>query len=252
MRDLKIKTNSKKTKFKEGYYIDASWMIGDADAYIDKTYGPFTNPEACMDFIDMLDSFVEDDYFKVEGAERCIPDNTPRCNVYWVGDIYNVPDSYFKIPEEKKKYITEKLISDIDFDIPHDPHYDRFCTQDGYEVYYLTAAGEKLKVEYEEDDNSYNDLEELEDMKQEGTTDPRTWLQEHVWTEDEFDEYEIVFQEKGDSHTWSTGCKKSYLSRYLDDDRYTVIKYRNRDYHNLLASNPWKGPDGKVLGSQED
>jgi len=249
MRELKIKTKGKKTKFKEGYYIDASWMIGDADAYIDKTYGPFTNPEACMDFLDMLDSFVEDDYFKVEGEEHCIEDNTPRCNVYWVGNLYDVPDSYFEIPEEKKTYITEELISDIDFDIPHDPHYDRFCTQDGYEVYYLTAAGEKLKVEYEEDDNSYNDPDD-EELKEAGITDPRTWLQEHVWTEDEFDEYEIVFEREGDKGVWSTNSE--HLSYYLENDKYKVIKYRYHDYHHLLASNPWKGPDGKVLDNQED
>ena len=162
MRELKIKKTNKKN-VKAGYYIKADFMIGDADGWESETYGPFKDPRACMDVIDMLNS-VERDSCRLS-LERLpegflVERGMPRCNVYWL-DYF--PIEFSEIPEAKKEYITEELIEELYIEIPREPYGDDFCLCKDIEVYYIDEDNKKYKVDYIDDTEGEED-------------DPRTYL----------------------------------------------------------------------------
>lgn len=45
IKDVVIKEPIKRKTIKEGYYVDIDFMYGDADGYVKKTYGPFSEKE---------------------------------------------------------------------------------------------------------------------------------------------------------------------------------------------------------------
>ena len=263
MRQLKIK-KTKNDNSKAGFYVKAKYMIGDADGFEKEEYGPFTNEQACMDFLDMIDSIDDDEHFKVEKG-IVLDENVPKCNIYWARDeFYNLPEKYFEIPEAKKSFITEKLIGEIDFSIPMEPYGDRRCALYSYEVYYIDEENKKFKVEYKCDDNCGNDLEELAEMRAEGEEidDPRTWLYPADYTEDDFNKFKVHVIDEGEDHGYYTSCDREWLAAYKKGTITTwnhgknvsckLIKYKVDDWPGLLKYNPWRDPDGNILEDQED
>lgn len=263
MRQLKIKKN-KSGNNKAGFYVKARFMIGDADGYEKEEYGPFTNEQACMDFLDMLDSIDDDEHFRLEKG-IILDENVPKCNIYWAREeFYDLPEKYFEIPEAKKSFITEDLICEIDFNIPMEPYGDRRCALTDYEVYYLDEENKKFKVEYECDDNCGNDPEELAEMRADGEeiNDPRTWLYPTDYTEDDFDEFKVVVMDEGDGQSYYTSCDKDWLESYKKGTVTTwshgksvkriLIKYKVDDWPGLLKNNPWRDINGNILEDQED
>ena len=257
MRKLVIK-KSKKTKVEQGFYVEVSFMIGDADGYTEGKYGPFKDERTCMDFLDMLDSIDDREGFKLPNG-KTMRRNTPKCNVYWWnGNFYEAPDEILEIPESKKDFITEELIEAIDFDIPKEPHNenDYLCQFTDYEVYYIDEDGKKLKVEYEENDNSYGDEENQEELCQEGNSDPRTWLPYIEFIADDFSELEIVLKVDGEEE--GREIKKEKLQYYKDLKEWKslitgkllkieFVKWRINDDYGRLKENPWRDINDNII-----
>ena len=257
MRKLVIKKN-KKAKVKSGFYVEVDFMIGDADGYTSEKYGPFKDERACMDFLDMLNSIDEEEDFKLSNG-KVMRRNTPKCNVYWWnGNFYEAPDEILEIPESKKEFITKELIEAIDFDIPKEPHdeNDYLCHFEDYEVYFIDEDGKKNKVEYEEDDNSYGDEEEQEELRQEGNSDPRTWLPYIDFTIDDFSKLEIVLK-FSDGDVQSREIDKERLQYFKDLKEWVsqitgkkfgveFVKWRVKDY-GRLKENPWRDINDNIV-----
>ena len=122
MRTFKIREAKKKNR-KDGYYVQVEFMVGDADGYIKKKFGPFYDDET--EYLDMF----------LDILDKCVcafPKGKGGCDTYeyevtelkvWLIDYYPEDDEeeeeYDKLYEalsEKCKEIIERIEFEIETD----------------------------------------------------------------------------------------------------------------------------------------